>query len=291
MSKNLWWSIPLELLLLTFSFIGLISSLIFILIVITRYEFRQNLTLLLAMNLSFGGLITCVSMISQGIHMMMNSPEDRLCPYRSYFFTVGGLYIFEAAALQTLHRLIVIIFVHRRQWQNRCLFFFLALIQLILCLLGLLPLLLTNRFPYYPNANACYIALNDIFGVLYPAVSFYFTPLIFQSICSYWILRYVSRKYQARRKHDKIKKRIYKEKRVLARLSLPVFLLLSVGLIFFVFFFATILSNDQWKAPSYALHLSFMGSSAATGSSMLANLILTKPVKKILLSFLPKHPR
>ncbi|CAF1456706.1 unnamed protein product [Adineta steineri] len=233
MSKNLWWSIPLELLLLTFSFIGLISSLIFILIVITRYEFRQNLALLLAMNLSFGGLITCISMISQGIYMMMNSPEDRLCPYRSYFFTVGGLYIFEAAALQTLHRLIVIIFVHRRHWQNRCLFFFLALIQLILCLLGLLPLLLTNRFPYYPSANACYIALNDIFGVLYPACWTYF----------------------------------------------------------FVFFFATILSNDQWQAPSYALHLSFMGSSAATGSSMLANLILTKPVKKILLSFLPKHPR
>jgi hypothetical protein len=84
-----WWAIPLELLLLAFSFIGLVSSIVFIFVVVTRHELRKNLALLLAVNLSIGGLITCVSMISQAFHMLMNSAQDRLCPFRSYFFTVG----------------------------------------------------------------------------------------------------------------------------------------------------------------------------------------------------------
>ncbi|CAF1321834.1 unnamed protein product [Adineta steineri] len=275
-----WWAIPLELLILAFSFIGLISSIVFILVVVIHREFRQNLILLLTINLSIGGLITCVSMISQALYMIMQSEQDRLCPFRSYFYTAGGLYIFQAALLQTLHRLFITVFAHRRYWQNRCLFLSLALAQLLLCLLALLPLLLGNRFPYFPSAKACYIALNDIFGVLYPAICFYFIPLILQSGLSYWILQHVARETRAGRAGMNIHKRINKERRVLARVALPVILLLSVGLIFFVFFFGTILTNTQWEAPPYALHLSFLGSSAATGASMMANLFLYREVKK-----------
>jgi hypothetical protein len=281
-----WWAILLESLLLTFSFIGLISSIVFILIVITRRNLRQNLALLLAGNLSIGGLITCVSMIFQGVYMMMNSAQDRLCPFRSYFFTVGGFYIFQAAALQTLHRLFVTVFVHRQQWQNRFLFLFLALVQFLLCLAVVLPLLLDNRFPYFPTAKACYIAFNDVFGVLYPAICFYFVPLILQVICSFWILRYVSRLTQAGGARFNANRRIRKEQRVLVRLALPVILLLSVGLIFFVFFFGTVLTDAQWQAPPYALHLSFLGSSIATGSSMLTNILLYNQVKEVIWSFL-----
>jgi hypothetical protein len=281
-----WWAIPLELLLLAFSFIGLVSSIVFIFVVVTRHELRKNLALLLAVNLSIGGLITCVSMISQAFHMLMNSAQDRLCPFRSYFFTVGGLYIFQAAALQTLYRLFVTVFLHRRQWQNRCLFLFLALTQLLLCLVALLPLLLGDRFPYFPTAKACYIALNDLFGVLYPAACFYFLPLTLQSICSCWILRHVSRETRAGRATINVNRHIRKEQRVLARLALPVILLLSLGLIYFVFFFGTVLTNAHWQAPPYALHLSFLGSSAATGLSMLANLVLYNQVTKIIWSFL-----
>jgi hypothetical protein len=281
-----WWAIPLELLLLTFSFIGLISSVLFILVVVIRHELRQNLALLLAVNLSIGGLITCVSMISQAVRMMMNSAQDRFCPFRSYFFTVSGLYIFQAAALQSLHRLLLTVFLYHRQWQSRSLFLFLALVQLLLCLIGLLPLLLGHRFPYFPTAKACYIAFKDFFGVLYPAICFYFVPLIFQSICSFWILRYVSRATRTGRTRINANRRIRKEQRVLLHLALPVILLLSVGLIFFVFFFSTVLTGAQWQAPPYALHLSFLGSSAATGLSMLANLLLHDKVKKIIWSFL-----
>jgi hypothetical protein len=257
----------------------------FILIVVIRHELRRNLSLLLAVNLSIGGLITCVSMISQGFHMMMNSAEDRFCPFRSYFYTVGGLYIFQAAALQTLHRLFVTVFVYRRHWQNRCLFLFLSLVSLSLCIIGLLPLLLADRFPYYPTAKACYIALNDILGVLSPAICFYFIPLILQCICSYWILRHISCKIRAGQSRIIISRRIRKERRVLFRLALPVIQLFSVGLVFFVFFFGTVANGADWQAPPYALHLSFVGSSAATGSSMLANLLLYNQVKKMICSF------
>jgi uncharacterized membrane protein len=225
-------------------------------------------------------------MIFQGVHMMMNSAQDRFCLFYSYFFTVGGLYIFQAAALQTLHRLFVTVFLHRRQWQNRCLFLFLALVQFLLCLAAILPLLLNNRFPYFPTAKACYIAFNDVFDVLYPSICFYFVPLILQVICSFWILRHVSRKTQASRARINANRRIRKEQRVLVRLALPVILLLSVGLIFFVFFFGTVLTGAQWQAPPYALHLSFLGSSIATGSSMLTNLMPCNQVKEVICSFL-----
>lgn len=280
-----WWATPLELFILGFSFIGFISSVAFILVVVTRREFRQNLALILAVNLSIGGLITCTSMIAQAFHMMMNSAQNYLCPLRSYFFTVGGLYIFQATALQTLYRLFVIVFAQHRQWRNRCFFSSLALLQLSLCLVALLPLLLGNRFPYYPTAKACYIALTDVFSIMYPATCFYFAPLIFQSICSFWTLRHISRVTQAGRAGINANRRIRKEQRVLARLALPVILLLSVGLIFFVFFFIVVFSGERWQAPPYALHLCFLGSSAATGSSMLVNLLFHNQVKKTIWLF------
>jgi hypothetical protein len=285
-----WWATPLESLILAFSFTGFISSIVFILVVVTRHAFRHNLALLLAVNLNIGGLIACASMISQAFHMMKNSEQDGLCSFRSYFFTVGGLYIFQATVLQTLYRLLVTVFVHHRQWQwqNRWLFLFLALMQLSLCLVALLPLLLGDRFPYIPTAKACYIAFNDLFGVLYPAVCFYFLPLILQSLCSFWILQHVSGQTQAGRATINANRRIRKEQRVLARLGLPVILLLSVGLIFFVFFFGTVLTSALWEAPSYAFHLSFLGSSAAIGSSMFANILLYKQVKKSIWTFLQR---
>lgn len=279
-------TISLEILLVLISCVGLISSIIFIVVVISQHKFRRNLALLLAVNLSLGGFITCVSMLSQAIHMLMNSSEDRLCPFRSYFFTLGGLYIFQAAALQSLYRLFVTVFIHRRKWQNRCLFLVLALVQFSLCLIALLPLLLTNRFPYYPTAQACYIAFNDFLGVLYPATCFYFVPLIFQSICSFWILRHVCRKTQAGQTRISANRRIRKEKRILLRLALPAILLFSVRLIHFVFFFGTVLTGAQWKAPSYAHNLGFIGSTTATGSSMIANILLCNQVKDIIWSFL-----
>lgn len=280
LATMLWFTIGLELLILTCSFTGILSSLVFLFIVLSRHEFRQNLALMLAANLSAGGLISCSSMMFQGMYMIISSSEDSLCPLRSYFFTVGGLYIFQAALLQTLHRLLVTVFVHHRQRHHRCSFLVAALVQLFLCVIGLLPLLLNRRFPYFTAANACYIALNDIVGVLYPAVCFYFLPLILQSICSYCILRHVSRTTRAARMRITAQRRCRKEQRILARLFLPVIFSLSVGLIYFVFFFGTILTNGHWQVPSYALHLSFLGSSMATAFTMFVNLIVYKQVKR-----------
>ncbi|UJR15156.1 hypothetical protein I4U23_002119 [Adineta vaga] len=278
------WRILLGLLIFLCSSIGLLSSMIFISIVIIHRSLRQNLSLLLAINLNIGGSIICISMINQSIHMLKNSPEDALCSYRSYFMTVGGLYIFQTTLLQSLHRLCSTVFVQYRHNQNRYLFLFLSLFSFSLCSIGLLPLLFGKRFPYYPDAHACYIALNDLFGVLYPSICFYFIPLLLQTIISLWILRYISHMTVVGRSPYKTKRRILKERRVLFRLSIPVLLLMSVGLIYFVFFFRTIMSGKQWQAPAYALHLSFFGTSFATALSMLTNFIFYHQVNKILQS-------
>ncbi|CAF1040950.1 unnamed protein product [Adineta ricciae] len=276
-------TVLLNLLTLAFSCIGLLSSMTFIFIVISSHRFRRNLSLILAMNLSIGGLITCSAMLNQTIYMLLNAPEDYLCPYRSYFMTVGGLYIFQTTLLQSFHRLRVTVFVHDRRlrYQSRQLFSVLSLISFTICFIGLLPLLLKKRFPYYPDAHACYIAFNDVVGVLYPSICFYFTPLILQITISSWILWHISHKTLAGQPFYKTKRRILKERRVLFRLSIPVLLLMSVGVIYFVFFFRTIIPGQQWQAPAYALHLSFSGTSLATALSMLANLLFYHQVSDV----------
>jgi hypothetical protein len=256
-TNTFWWTIPLELLQLTFSGIGLISSTVFISIVITQHQLRQNLALLLAANLSIGGLLFCASFIAQVFYMLTNSEPDRLCSFRGYLYVTGIAYTFQATILQTVHRLFVTVFVHLRQLQNRWLFLFLALAQVFISFVALLPLLIGGHFPYLPDGKVCYIAFNDLFGIFYPSSLFYFAPLIIQCLLSCWILRHISRETQAGRAKINIERRVRKERRILIRLSLP-----------------------------YALHLSLMGISAAIGAGMSVNAIINKQVWKIICSSL-----
>ena len=223
-TNTFWWTTPLELIQLTFNVLGLISSVVFIAIVVTRHELRQNLTLLLAANLSVGGLLFCSSFIAQVFYMLFNFVPDRLCSFRGYLYVIGLAYTFQTTTLQTVHRLFVTVFVHRRQLQNHWLFLFLALAQFFISLAGLLPLLLAGHFQYSSDGKMCYIAFNDLFGVLYPSSLFYFGPLIIQILVSCWILRYISRETQAGRAQINVMRRIRKERRVLFRLSVPVIL-------------------------------------------------------------------
>ncbi|UJR17244.1 hypothetical protein I4U23_004139 [Adineta vaga] len=208
--------------------------------------------------------------------MLTNSVPDRFCPFRGYLYVTGLVYTFQATTLQTLHRLFVTVFVHHRQLQNRWLFLFLALIQFLVSLAALLPLLFRGHFPYLHDGKVCYIAFNDLFGILYPSSIFYFFPLIVQLLLSCWILRHISHEAQAGRAHINVMRRVRKERRVLIRLAIPVTLILGVGLIYFVFVFGTLVTSSSWKAPPYALHLSLMGISAATGAGMLTNAIINK---------------
>jgi hypothetical protein len=171
-----WWTIPLTLLQLTFNMIGLMSSIVFISIVVTRHELWQNLTLLLAVNLSIGGLIFCFPMIVQNFYMLTNSEPDRFCPLRGYLYVTGLVYTFQATTLQTVHRLCVTVFVHYRQLQNRWLFLFIALVQFSISVGALLPLLFSGHFSYLPDGKVCYIAFNDLLDILYPSFCFYFGP-------------------------------------------------------------------------------------------------------------------
>ncbi|UJR34781.1 hypothetical protein I4U23_027560 [Adineta vaga] len=279
-----WWTMPLELLQLTFNGVGLFSSIIFISIVASQHELRQNLALLLAANLSMGGLVFCGPFMIQVSYMLINSVPDRFCSFRGYLYVTGLVYTFQATTLQTVHRLFVTVFVHHRQLQNRWLFLFLALIQFLVSLTALLPLLLGGHFAYLHDGKVCYIAFNDLFGILYPSSIFYFFPLIVQLLLSCWILRHISHEAQAGRAHINVMRRVRKERRVLIRLAIPVTLILGVGLIYFVFVFGTLVTSSSWKAPPYALHLSLMGISAATGAGMLTNAIINKKVWKIICS-------
>jgi hypothetical protein len=238
-----WWTIPLTLLQLTFNMIGLMSSIVFISIVVTRHELWQNLTLLLAVNLSIGGLIFCFPMIVQNFYMLTNSEPDRFCPLRGYLYVTGLVYTFQATTLQTVHRLCVTVFVHYRQLQNRWLFLFIALVQFSISVGALLPLLFSGHFSYLPDGKVCYIAFNDLLDILYPSFCFYFGPLIVQLLLSWRILRHISQKTRAGRAQINVNKRVRKKRRVLVRLSLPVIFILGVGLIYFVFVLATLITN------------------------------------------------
>ncbi|CAF0744005.1 unnamed protein product [Adineta steineri] len=188
--------------------------------------------------------------------------------------------------LQTIHRLFVTVLAHRRYLRKRWLYFFIALIQFIIPMMMLLPALFEGHFAYIPDGKMCYIAFNDLFGVLYPSVCFYFGPLIIQLLLSYWILQYVSRETQAGRAQINVRRRVEKERRILIRLFIPVLLIIGVGLIYFVFVFGTWISSSSWQIPPYALHLSLLGISAAIGIGMLINIIIHKKIRKIISSTL-----
>jgi hypothetical protein len=225
-------------------------------------------------------------MIVQNFYMLTNSEPDRFCPLRGYLYVTGLVYTFQATTLQTVHRLCVTVFVHYRQLQNRWLFLFIALVQFSISVGALLPLLFSGHFSYLPDGKVCYIAFNDLLDILYPSFCFYFGPLIVQLLLSWRILRHISQKTRAGRAQINVNKRVRKKRRVLVRLSLPVIFILGVGLIYFVFVLATLITNSSWKTPPYAIHLSLTGISVATGMGMLASAVLNKQVWEIICSTL-----
>lgn len=286
---NSWWSAFFELLQLTCNVVGLISSMLFLLTVLVHRDLRQNLSLLLAANLSIGGLFFSTSMIAQNIYMLLGCASDHLCAFRGYTILTGAIYIYQSALLQILQRLFLTVFVHRHRLQNKWLFCGLGLIQFSLCFLVLLPILLSNKFVYHPASKICFMAVNDAFAVMYPAGTFYLIPLTCQSFCSYWILRHLSRESQATGDSINAARRIRKERRVLARLALPVILLLGVGVIYMSYAIASAVTNSVWQLPPYGFHLSFLGSISAISSSMVANIFMQKSVKeKIVFVFLQR---
>ena len=133
------------------------------------------------------------------------------------------------------------------------------------------------------------MTLDDLFAIFYPAGLYYFALLIFQSLCSYWIFRHVSRESQATYNSLNTSRRIRKERRVLARLALPVILLLCAGLIYMSYFVVTWITNSVWQIPPYGLHLSFLSSEFAIGLAMFANILLQKQVQEKSLSIVQQR--
>ena len=277
---NSWWTTLLESLQITSNMVGLTCSMLFLLIVFAYQELRRNLSLLLAVNLSFGGSLFCIPMLAQNIYMLLGCASDSLCEFRGYSIMVGVAYIYQSAFLQTLQRLFLTVFVHNHRLQNKWLFFGLVLAQLMISFLVLLPMLFQKKFVYQPVSKICFMDVSDVFAVMYPTVTFYLILLTGQSICSYWILQYVSRESQATQDPINAARRIRKERRVLVRLALPVILLLCAGVIYLSFFLLSMITHAQWQIPPYGLHLNFLSSASAINFTMVANLLMHNQVKK-----------
>lgn len=286
---NVWWAFFLELLQLTTSGIGIMCSILFLLAVFGQRDLRQNLSLLLAANLSVGGLWFSIAIVAQDVYMLAGCASDDLCALRAYMILAGIAYVFQSALLQTIQRLFLTVFIHNQRLQNKWLFFGLALTQCSFCLLALLPMLFNNELVYQPPSKMCFMAVNDVFAVMYPAATFYLIPLAFQALLSYWVLRHVSRESRARHNSINAARRIRKERRVLARLGLPVILLLSVGLIYMSYFLASLITHSTWQLPPYGIHLSFVASASAVSITMLANILMQKQVKQKIVAVFLRH--
>jgi hypothetical protein len=103
--------------------IGIVSAVIFIVIVVCHRPCR-TLTVFLVLNTVFDGFVANMIKGSQSVYMLIDyeNGSDGFCVIRAYLMYSSASLIYHSTLLQTIHRLFINVFPHRRHLQSKFVF-------------------------------------------------------------------------------------------------------------------------------------------------------------------------
>ena len=229
----------LDLIIIVFSAIGLISSIVILCLVIVR---RRHLPIGASMLLSCNtypalilGSVCLIDMYGHNFYgdLYINvSLENRWCHIRPYFLLIAFSGIYHSYVLQACFRFVRIVFYRWKRWQERRFICGLIIVQWLVTVLLNFPLILGRHVQYLPDFYHCQIPFTDLQGSIFIALSLYFVPVLIISTLYVCIIRLTTRAARLIRQRDTIVlRRIILLVVLLFALSFPMAMIWSIYLI------------------------------------------------------------
>ena len=191
----------------------LISGLVLIKILIHIRSSRSNVSLLLASNTYLNTILLCFTLFDVSIHSLYGrlkpfiSFAGRWCEIRAYFLHVCLCGFYYSFVLQATFRLFRVRFHKYKILQSFGVFIIAIFIQWMLSFILIIPHLLLNDFQYQLIDFNCWISFKNIRGMLLGILSIYGGPLSVIFIIYAYIMQYIRRAINIKRKRQKANKR------------------------------------------------------------------------------------
>lgn len=149
--------------MISFTLLGIICALIFIVTVI-RHRRSHTTTNLLVFNTAVAGLLSGTIAGSQAIYQLVTDKEDYLCQFRGYLMFCASGFLYHTLCVQAIHRLFIIVLSTRRDLQSKKTIIGIVIIQWTISALFPLPVFLTKRLRYNPGSRICSVGFDRFFS-------------------------------------------------------------------------------------------------------------------------------
>ncbi|CAF0942963.1 unnamed protein product [Adineta steineri] len=204
-----------------------------ILICIRIRALKSNVSILLTCNTYFNSLLVSSIMLLMYSYTLRGNLDSRLsfggqwCEIRTYLTHVCFCSLYYSFVLQAIFRLFRIIFYKYKILQSFGVFLIAIMIQWILSFLCILPNLLLNDFQYLPTEYNCWIAFENIRGLILVLITIFNNPLSIIFTIYTQIIRYTRRPTQIQQRRKNSNKR---DLIILKRIVILVFIVVGIGL-------------------------------------------------------------
>ncbi len=234
---NIIINILIDILILIFSFTGIVTSfIILILIFYHRHQFPINTSTLLLCNSYLSIIISCSALFDMFIHNLYSviyqniSFNNWWCYIRAYLLHVGLCLIYHSYLLQACFRFFRIVYNRYKKLQSIRFILQLILIHWLLAFILIMPNLYFQNFQYASQAYHCLILYPNFLGLLITASIVFYFPIIAIGSIYFYIMCYIHQKrnFSIERKRQRdiiVLRRIVSLVGILVILSLPAILL------------------------------------------------------------------
>lgn len=210
-------------------------------IILMSVRMKSNVACLLICNTYFNALLlSCIMLMMYLYNLLGNlSPEksfnDLWCRIRGYLTHVCFCAFYHSFLLQAIFRLFRIVFYRHKFLQSCSICLLSIVIQWIVSFLLILPnFYIFNDFQYLNNEYNCWIALENVRGLVMVTMTIYNNPLLIIFMIYMYIIRYTRRLVHIQRKREKdliILKRIVILGMITVGIGLPIVIMVLIYII------------------------------------------------------------
>ena len=215
----------------------LTSFTMLILICLRIHPLKSNVPILLICNTYFNaGLVSGFMLMMYTYTLMGNldasvSFSGRWCEIRTFFIHVCFCSLYYSFVLQAVFRLFRIVFYRYRFLQSVGVCLLAVILQWVLSVLFMLPNVLLHDFQYLPSEFNCWIAFQNIRGLIMATIMIFNNPLTIIFNIYTQIIRYTRRTAHMQQRRKNANQR---DLAVLKRIVILVFIIVGIGLPTFV---------------------------------------------------------
>jgi len=283
------WFIPIEILKIIFTLLGIILALFFLLIIIFD-KTCHTVPMMLIANSCFIQLVYSCNLFSMALFTLHNDLKEiyfynSYCIFQGYILYMATGIQMYSYFLQALYWYITVVYPTRLFYQSARFQGFLICLTWICGIIYPIPIVFTGQIVYDVDDQICQIPIHLSFLIVFNASYLYLIPLIGIIVIYFQVVRFV-REMSTRVISVNTLVRAQRQLRMIRRIIYLVFGLLTFGFPYVVF----ILMSFFNSAPKYDFRIVYI---FVDGSSILVLFALceiAEPLKTSVMKIINRQP-